>query len=157
MLKVGFIGLGAISHENVLGYLGSEDAQVVAVCDLKQAAGKKWLEKWSLSHAHLYTDFQEMLSREDLDLVEILTPHHLHCQQAVACARAGVKGISLQKPMAVTLNECDRIIQACRESGAVLKVYENFVFYPVYLKVKELISGGLIGDLRGIRVHPWRF
>ncbi len=152
MLKVGFIGLGAISHENVLGYLGSDDAKVVAVCDLNPAAGRKWLEKWS-SHAHLYTDFQEMLSREDLDLVEILTPHHLHCQQAVACARAGVKGISLQKPMAVTLDECDRIIQACGESGTVLKVYENFVFYPVYLKAKELISGGLIGDLRSIRVH----
>ena len=70
MLKVGFIGLGAISHENVLGYLDSDDAQVVAVCDLNPAAGRKWLEKWS-SHAHLYTDFHEMLSREDLDLVEI--------------------------------------------------------------------------------------
>ena len=107
MLKVGFIGLGAISNENVLGYLGSDD------CDLNPAAGKKWLEKWS-SHAHLYTDFHEMLSREDLDLVEILTPHHLHCQQAMACARAGVKGISLQKPMAVTLDECDRIIPSLR-------------------------------------------
>jgi predicted dehydrogenase len=94
-----------------------------------------------------------MLAREQLDLVEILTPHHLHCEQAVAAAEAHVGAISLQKPMANTLAQCDRIIAACRENGVVLKIYDNFVFYPVYLKARELIDQGLIGDLNSIRVH----
>ncbi len=153
MLRIGFIGLGEISNENVLGYLNSEDARIVAVCSLEEARAKAWLKKWNLPEAKYYRRFEEMLEREDLDLVEILTPHYLHCEQAVKCAEARVKGISLQKPMAISLRECAQIIQACRKNGVKLKVYENFVFYPVFQKARELISRGLIGDLISIRVH----
>jgi predicted dehydrogenase len=153
MLRVGLIGLGQISNENVLGYLNSPDAKIVAVCSLNKAGAKKWLKRWRLSGVRWYEDYRAMLGCENLDLVEVLTPHHLHCEQAIACANARVKGISLQKPMAITLSECERIIEACRQNGVILKVYENFVFYPVYIKAKELIQQGLIGDLVSIRIN----
>jgi predicted dehydrogenase len=153
MLKVGFVGLGSISNENVLGYLGSEDAEIVAVCRRDESAARQWLEKWNLPRARYYGNLAEMLDKEELDIVEILTPHHLHGHQAVKCAQAGVRGISLQKPMATSLRECDQIIDACRKNDVTLKVYENFVFYPVYLKAKELVDEGLIGDLISIRVN----
>jgi predicted dehydrogenase len=152
-LKVGVIGLGAISHENILGYLDSPDATVTAVCDPDEQRGIQWLEKYGLTDAGDYTEHAQMLAHEDLDVVEILTPHHLHCEHAIAAAEAKVRGISLQKPMAVTLQECDRIIDACNRNGVVLKVYENFLFYPVYLKAKELIEDGLIGEPVSIRVN----
>ena len=153
MLRVGFIGLGAISHENVLGYLDAPDAQIVAVSNLDKAAGLTWLEQYGFTAASHYTDYREMLAVEDLDLVEILTPHHLHSEQAVSAAAAGVRAISLQKPMANTLAECDEIIDACKTHQVILKVYDNFVFYPVYLQAKQLIEEGLIGDLISIRVN----
>ena len=153
MLKVGFIGLGEISNENVLGYLNSPDAAIVAVCSLHQGAAGKWLQKWGLPGVRWYSDCGSMLANEELDLVEILTPHHLHCEQAIACAESEVKGISLQKPMAITLSECQQIINACRQRGVILKIYDNFVFYPVFLKAKELISHGLIGELVSLRVN----
>jgi predicted dehydrogenase len=167
-LKVGFIGLGHISHENVLGYLHDSGARIVAVCSPTEARARAWLEKYGLTEARYYADHAAMLASEELDIVEVLTPHDLHERHAVAAAEAGVRGISLQKPMAVSLRECQAIIDACRRHGSVLKVYENFVFYPVYLKAKELIEEGLIGDPISIRVHtlggkrdgtgwPWPF
>lgn len=153
MLKVGFIGLGAISHENVLGYLDSEDAIIVAVCDRDEVTARQWLQKWKLPQAKFYRRHEEMLAQEELDIVEILTPHHLHCPQVIDCAEAKVAGISLQKPMGLDLRECDRMILACHQNEVKLRIYENFVFYPVYLKAKELIAQGLIGELMSIRVN----
>ena len=152
MLKVGFVGLGSISYENVLGYLDSEDAEIVAVCRRDESAARLWLEKWKLPNARYYENLGDMLENEGLDIVEILTPHYLHSPHAVQCAAAGVKGLSLQKPMATSLHECDEIINACERNHVVLKVYENFVFYPVYLKAKELVEQGMIGELISIRV-----
>ena len=153
MLRVGFIGLGAISHENVLGYLDSPDAQIVAVCNRNRETGLSWLQQYGLTGAEHFTDYREMFSKARLDLVEILTPHHLHHEQAIAAAEAGVRGVSLQKPMANSLVECDQIIAACAKHDVVLKVYDNFVFYPVYVKAKQLIDEGLIGELMSIRVN----
>ncbi|MBI81926.1 MAG: hypothetical protein CMJ81_01895 [Planctomycetaceae bacterium] len=153
MLRVGFVGLGAISHENVLGYLDSQDARIVAVCNRNREQGRAWLERYGLSDAEHFTDYREMLASAELDLVEILTPHHLHCEQAIAAAQAAVRGISLQKPMANSLAECDRIMEACRKNNVTLKIYDNFVFYPVYLKAKQLVGEGLIGQPLSIRVN----
>jgi predicted dehydrogenase len=94
-----------------------------------------------------------MLENERLDLVEILTPTYLHAPQAIACARAKVKGISLQKPMGLTLRECDEIIEECQRHGTTLKVFENYLFYPVYLKAKELVDQGVIGELMSLRLY----
>jgi predicted dehydrogenase len=168
MLKVGFIGLGNISHENVLGYLQSPDAQVVAVCSRNEERAREWLARYGLGEARYYSDYRAMLDSESLDIVEILTPHDLHYEQVMGCAQARVRGISLQKPMAPRLRECREMIDTCRNNDVLLKVYDNFVFYPVYQKAKQLIAEDLIGDLISIRVNtmtglrdgapwPWPF
>lgn len=167
-LRVGFVGLGHISHENVLGYLGDSGARIVAVCSPSPQRAQAWLTKYGLTEARYYSDHREMIDREQLDIIEILTPHDLHYRHAVDAAEGGVRGISLQKPMAVSLRQCQAIIDAAHRHGAVLKVYENFVFYPVYLKARDLIRAGRIGEPISIRVHtlggkrdgtgwPWPF
>jgi predicted dehydrogenase len=103
MLRVRLIGLGFINGEHVLGYVNRDDARIVAVCDTDGTASAVWQAKWRLESARNYLDYQQMLAGENLDIVEILTPHHLHCEMVEACARAGVRGISVQKPMGVSL------------------------------------------------------
>ena len=66
MLKVGIIGLGMISHENVLGYLDSDDAEIIAVCDVDEEVGRRWLDKWNQPQARLYDDHGAMLETESL-------------------------------------------------------------------------------------------
>ena len=153
MLKVGIIGTGDIANLNVLGYLHSQDAELVAVSDVDiKTAGEK-LERWGLRTTKIYLDYKEMVNREDLDIVEILTPHNLHAPMTEYCAKAGVSGISVQKPMAHTITDCESMIRVCKEEGATLKLYENFRFYPVYLKAKELLDNGAIGELLNFRIN----
>jgi len=153
MLKVGIIGCGDIANLNVLGYIHSQDAELVAVCDTDlKTAGEK-LERWGLRTVKIYTDYKKMIDREDLDIVEILTPHHLHAPMTEYCAKAGVPGISVQKPMAHTITDCDKMIQVCKEENVKLKLFENFRFYPVYLRAKELLEQGIIGELLNFRIN----
>jgi len=152
MLRVGIIGCGDIANLNMLGYLRSQETELVAVSDTDlQVAGKK-LERWGLRTVPIYENYKKMIDREDLDIVEILTPHHLHAPMTEYCAKAGVPGISVQKPMAHTIKDCDNMIRVCSEENVKLKLYENFRFYPVYLRAKELLEQGIIGELLNFRI-----
>jgi len=153
MLKVGIIGCGDIANLNVLGYIHSQDAELVAVCDTDlKTAGEK-LERWGLRAVKIYIDYKKMIDREDLDIVEILTPHHLHAPMTEYCAKAGVPGISVQKPMAHTIIDCENMIRVCNDENVKLKLFENFRFYPVYLRAKELLDQGIIGESLNFRIN----
>ena len=153
MLRVGIIGTGDIANLNVLGYLHSQDTEVVAVSDISIERIAEKLERWGLRTTNYYTDYKKMVDREDLDMVEILTPHHLHFPMTEYCAKAGIPGISLQKPMAHTITDCGKIIEVCKEEKVKLKLYENFRFYPVNLKAKELLDQGIIGEPLNFRIN----
>ena len=106
------------------GYLNHPEAEVSALCDADAAI----LAHRAAKHrgAHATQDFENLL-RFDLDLIEILSPHPLHDAMTVAAVALG-SHVSVQKPMAMTLPECDRMIKAAAASGRRLKVFENFVF-----------------------------
>lgn len=153
MIRVGIIGTGVIANLNVQGYLCSQDSELVAVADTDKKSAAKKVERWGLRTTKVYTDYKEMVEKEDLDIVEILTPHHLHAPMTKYCARAGVPGISVQKPMAHTITDCVEMIDVCKEEGSKLKLYENFRFYPPYLKAKELLDQGIIGERLNFRIN----
>ena len=153
MFRVGIIGCGDIAKLNVLGYLHSQETEIVAVSDTDIKKARDKLEQWGLRTIKIYPNYQKMVDREDLDIVEILTPHHLHGPMTEYCAKRGIKGISVQKPMAHTITECENMIRVCKEEQVKLKVYENFRFYPVYLKAKELLANGIIGELSNFRIN----
>ena len=137
MLRVEIIGTGNIAILNILGYIHSQDTEIVAVSDIDTEQAKEKLKVWTLESLKIYKDYREMVDKEDLDIVEILTPHDLHAPMTEYCANAGIPGISVQKPMAHTISDCDKMIEVCKDEKIKLKLYENFRFYPVYLKAKE--------------------
>src|SRR5262245_36180149 len=140
-LRVGVVGLGRIFDLNSLGYRDNPDATVVALCDTRQDLRDRRAPLFP--QARLVPDLDELL-RFDLDLVDILTPHPLHAEMAVAALRSGAHG-SVQKPMAMTVAEADQMIAAARETGRQLKCFENFVFYPPLARAKALLEAGAIG------------
>ncbi len=148
-LRVGFIGAGRIADLHALGYRDSADAVLYAVCDsdpeVATARAKEWGAERSL------TDYRQLLADPQLDAVEVLTPHRLHREMAVAALEAG-KHVSLQKPMAVSLEEADAIVAAAEASDRVFRVFENFRYYPPYVRAKELLAEGAIGDPVSLRV-----
>ena len=145
MKKLNFciVGCGRIATLNVMGYKDHPDAQVYAVCDTNREKAEEAAKKWGASK--IYTDYTDVLSDPDIDVIELLVPHHLHCKMTVQACQAG-KHVSVQKPMAMSLEECDTMINAAKKANVKLKVYENFVFYPPYVKAKQLIEEGVIGE-----------
>ncbi|HET6195723.1 MAG TPA: Gfo/Idh/MocA family oxidoreductase [Acetobacteraceae bacterium] len=140
-LRVGIAGLGRIFDLNCLGYIGHPDAEVVGLCDTDPALLEQ--RRKLFPDARTTTRFEEMLAW-DLDLVDLLTPHPLHAQMAEAASAAGAH-LTVQKPMAMTLSEADRMIAAAQKAGRHLKLFENFVFYPPLVKMRELLNDGAIG------------
>ncbi len=148
-VRLGVIGGGRISDLNILGYLAHPQCKVVSVCDLNRDVAEQRMKEWGADR--LVTDYQQLLADPEIDAVEILAPHRLHHPMVIAAAAAG-KHVSVQKPMCVSLQEADHMIAACREAGVKLKVFENFVFYPPYVKAKQLIDEGAIGDPLSISI-----
>lgn len=143
MIRAVFAGCGRISDLHALGYRNSSKACIYGVYDPDSQRAEQKARLWQTKK--IYKSYKEVLSDPAVDLVEILTPHHLHCSMAVAAAEAG-KNISLQKPMALNLTEADQIIASTEKSGVTLRIYENFVYYPPYVKARDLIENDIIGE-----------
>jgi len=149
-VRVGIIGGGRISDLHIPGYKGLDTAELVAVCDANKDVAKRRAEEWGCRKT--YTDYRDLLADSEIDMVEIIAPHKLHAPMTIAAAEAG-KHVSVQKPMAMNLDECDAMIEAARKAGIKLRVFENFVFYPPYRKAIELMEAGEIGEPRTLRMH----
>ncbi|UCF13109.1 MAG: Gfo/Idh/MocA family oxidoreductase, partial [Thermoplasmatales archaeon] len=153
MLKVGIIGTGRIFDLNVLGYLNNDDVEITCLCNRTVEKAIKKIKLFNLNESTpVYSDYKKMLNEEELDIVEILLPHNLHAEATILAANEGIKGISVQKPMALSLEEADNMIETCKESGSILSIYENFMFAPHIMRAKELIDQDYIGDLSYIRI-----
>jgi predicted dehydrogenase len=149
-IRVAIVGCGRISGLHQMGYRGREDARIVAVCDTNRSAAKKKAKEWGVEK--VYTNYQQVLDDKDIDMVELLTPHHLHCSMTVQACQAG-KHVSVQKPMALSAAEADEMIAAAGKAGVSLRVYETFVNYAPAVRARAMIAAGEIGDIRAIRLH----
>ena len=147
-MKFVLVGCGRIATLHVAGYKNRADAILWGVCDKNAQTAKKFAAEHGIPK--VYGSFEEVLADPEVTGVELLVPHHLHCEMTVAACRAK-KHVSVQKPMALNLSECDEMIAAAKENGVVLKVFENFVHYPPYLLLKDLIARGEIGTIQGVR------
>ena len=148
-VRAGIIGGGRIADLHAKGYAGGELGQIYAVCDVDEALATRRAQEWGAQRA--YGDYRALLADEVVDAVEILTPHNLHREMAVAALDAG-KHVSVQKPMALSIAEADDMVRAAESSGKLFRVFENFRFYPPFQLAKRLIDEGAIGEPQAIQV-----
>lgn len=151
MFRVGIIGCGRISDLHARGYRGCDDFRLAAACDVDREAAAAKARAWGLPPGAVFDDFREMCDSGEVDLAEVLVPHHLHHRVAMYALRAGL-AVSLQKPMAVSLAEADEMIAEAGRRGSFFKVYENFVHYPPIARARRVIDRGEIGEPLGIRI-----
>jgi predicted dehydrogenase len=148
-IRVGFAGLGRIADVHFPGYRDIPDAELCAVCDVDEATMLRRKKEWNVEKG--FVRFEDMLRDPDIDAVEILTPTMLHEEMAVQALEAG-KHVAVQKPMANTLKGADRMIAAANRAGRVLKVSDNYMFYPPIMRAKAMIRDGAIGKPTNIRI-----
>lgn len=146
-LRIGVIGMGARGSLAVEAHQPGAGAAVVAVADV---AGSRRERARSLFGPDVETvaDYHELLDA-GLDAAFILTPDHLHEEQAATLLAAGIPTY-VEKPLAITITGCDRILAAAMEHGTRLYVGHNMRHSPVVLKMRELIASGAIGEVKAV-------
>ena len=157
MLRVGIIGLGFIGQVHYHSYRALKDqVKFAAVCDidpsrLQDAGGISGniggaQSKLDLSDVALYSDFGKMLHEQKLDIVSVCLPTYLHAQYAIQALEAGVN-VLCEKPMAMTVAECDSIIATAETSGRKLQVGHVLRFWPEYEWAHQAFFEGRFGRL----------
>ncbi len=146
MVKVAFIGCGIISDTQLYALLKIEDAKVVAACDLSEENLVKVVEK---TGAKGYSDYKEMVRDGGIDLVIINLPHGLHREATCFCAEHGID-IFLEKPMGISAEDCQEMIDCCEKHGVMFWVGHLQGYMECNVAAKKLIDSGEYGKLIGI-------
>ena len=150
-IGIGIVGAGRISDLHAIEYLANPQARIAALCDVDGARAAGRAAAWGLDGAAIDDDIDRLLARPEVDLVEILLPHHLHLEAALKALAAG-KAVSLQKPMGLSLAEADRLVAAAEAAPRPFKVFENFLFHPPVMRARALIADGAVGTPLAIRI-----
>lgn len=160
-LKIAFIGCGGMAGAHLNGYLelkrrGLDIFDIVAVADPVEGQTAKFAEKISeiqLSpEVKRYTDYEKMLTEQDLDAADICTPHFMHHVNAIACFEAGVNAI-VEKPLGVTVRAGKKMVESAEEHGKILAVAEQVRRWIGPRVVAWAIQSGLIGKPRMFFAH----
>lgn len=143
--RVGIIGTGGISHCHMSGYLAQPDlVEVVAACDINEPKLKAYGEKYNIPH--LYTDYNEMLEKEQLDAVSVTTWNAVHCAATCAALNAGCNVIC-EKPMAMNTEEALQMEEAAKRSGKVLQIGFVRRYGTDCEAAQDFINSGEAGDI----------
>lgn len=143
--RVAILGAGFISDIHFESYLRFiPEAEVVAVYARNSEKVKSFAEKHGIPS--WYTDIDAIINESGCDIVDICLPNYLHAEVTLKAAKAG-KHIIIEKPLAVTLEEADLMIDACKKAGVKLMYAEELCFAPKYERVRQMVKEGAIGDI----------
>jgi len=144
-IRVGAIGYGLRGGLSVLAHRPEQGVRLVALADPSEQAQAKFHERVG-EDVTLCSDYLDLL-KLNLDAVFVTSPDWLHEEQASTLLEAGI-GVYLEKPMAITVEGCDRILAAAMTGGGKLFVGHNMRHFAVVQKMKEWIDEGLIGEVK---------
>jgi predicted dehydrogenase len=142
LLGVAIFGAGRAGHGHARAVAETAGTRLIAVFD----ADRERAEAFAETHGcEPYTDSDAVLLREDVSIVTIALPNFLHERATVAAASAG-KHIFLEKPMADTVEECDRMLAAVNRAGVHLLVGHSQRYFASTVRARELLQGGTLGE-----------
>ena len=142
--RVGIIGCGNMGRGHVRGYRQAPGCRVVAGVEQDPAKSKSFAEAFGVER--MYVDYREMLEKERPDLVSVCTYPTTHCEITLAAAEQRPRGILCEKPLAVTLDEADRMLESCRRNGVALATGHQHRYDPQAIQARAWIEAGRIGD-----------
>ena len=154
-MKVGIIGAGFQADIHAAAFrMAGEEAQVVAVASPTAGHAEELARRRHIPR--VFRDYRQMLAEPDLEMVTIAAPNALHAPMTVAAARAG-KHVVCEKPLSMTLEEADQMIDACRRAGVLLMYAEELFFTPKYVKAKEMAEQGAFGKVHLVKQSEKHF
>ena len=143
-VRLGLIGAGGISNQHCRTMAQIEGAEIVAAADISEPNLQRAQERWGIPD--LYTDYHEMLGRDDIQAVLVCTPTAVHGAPTVAALRAG-KHVLCEKPMEASLERAIEMVRAAHESGKILMIALKLRFSPQVKKAKAIVDAGTLGEI----------
>jgi myo-inositol 2-dehydrogenase/D-chiro-inositol 1-dehydrogenase len=153
-MRFGLIGFGAWGKFHAEAIRKAPGAELAAIACASEATAASARERYPDAAIHL--DWRKLLADRSIDAVDIVVPNHLHAEIAVAALEAG-KNVLLEKPMAGSIADCDRILEAVRRTGRVLSVGHEFRASTQWGLIHRLIREGEIGEPLYANVSLFRF
>lgn len=147
-LGVGLVGCGAIARRAHLPGFRTAGAEVVAFASRSRSSAEAAAADWG--SGTVFDDWKALIDDPAVEAVDVCSPNRSHAEVAVVAAEAG-KHVLVEKPMACTLQEADRMIAAARHSGVVLAVAHNVRFAAPFFTAHRLIAEGAVGEVVGFR------
>jgi glucose-fructose oxidoreductase len=147
-VRYAVVGIGHITQAAVLpAFQNTENCELVALVSGDAEKLAKVGDKYGVEHRVTYDDYADFLDRGLVDAAYIAVPNHLHCDYTVETARSGVH-VLCEKPMAVTVDECRRMIEVCDDNGVKLMIAYRLHFEAGNLEAIEIAQRGELGSLR---------
>jgi predicted dehydrogenase len=145
-LGVLILGAGWVSTQHIKAFQNNPNTKVVAICSRRAESCKIRVDEAGLTDTAIYTDYEEALKHDDVDIVSVCTPQHLHAEHAIMAAEAG-KHIVIEKPIANSVDEMKAMKKAVHE--AKVKTVVSFVlrWNPLFMMIKRLIADDALGNL----------
>lgn len=150
--RVGIIGTGLKGVQHAQAFAQNPAAEVVAGADT-DADNLALFGRWFELSGGLYSDYQQMLANEELDIVCPILPTSVNPDAVVAVAESGVSGVLCEKPIAATLADADRMVEACRVNGVKFGAGDMYRCHEQLWRARELIDAGEIGGMVSIVNH----
>ncbi|WP_055108339.1 Gfo/Idh/MocA family protein [Paenibacillus ihumii] len=145
--RVALIGAGIISRNHLNAMRQMSELSAAAVADIDEERGRTVSGEYGIAY---YSDYKEMIRIEKPDIAIIALPHFLHEECAVWCAAQGCH-LLLEKPMALSVKQCDTILDAVKAAGVKLMIGHTQHYWPANLQAKALIASGELGKLVAIQ------
>ncbi|HIE50993.1 MAG TPA: Gfo/Idh/MocA family oxidoreductase [Armatimonadetes bacterium] len=145
-LQIGIVGCGEIAVHTAEAIAAAENAALALTADVKEELAADLGTKYGVPYT---TDPAELLASEAVDAVYIATPHHLHAPLTIQAAEQG-KHVMVEKPMATTVADAQRMIDVCRKNGVRLGVCFIMRYRAEIRRARELVQNGLIGKVMGV-------
>jgi predicted dehydrogenase len=143
-LKVGIVGVGGIARSHLPGWAASENAELIAGCDLNEKVLKDWGSKQGVTK--LVTDPKDLFKDPDIDIIDVCTPNNYHAPIAIAALNAG-KHVICEKPLAPSPTQIKKMIAARDKSGKMLMTAQHFRFQGKSKAMKAELDTGALGDI----------
>ncbi len=140
MLKIGLVGVGGISGAHIPAWEEMADAELVALCDIRPEKMEKYPNK------RHYTDFDEMLANEELDILDICLPTYLHADFAIKAMEKGINVIT-EKPISLKNEDVERVYSTAEKNNVKFMVAQVLRFWPEYELLKEIYDSKRYGKL----------
>jgi glucose-fructose oxidoreductase len=148
-IRYAVVGLGWIAQEDALPAFShsNENSELVALVSGDSTKITDLSQKYGVKHSYSYEDYDQCLTSGEIDAVYIALPNHLHCEYSVRAAQAGIH-VLCEKPMAVTEEECNRMIQAAQDNQVKLMIAYRLHFDKANMEAVKLAKSGELGELR---------